>query len=838
MINSISDHAMTKSNEENPSQEESDDNQGPLPQIYTAAEPPLHTRNSNKVYKSGPLFLSSKGIGWTSWKKRWFILTSTSLVFFRSDPNAILPKGSEVNCTLGGIDLNSSGSVVVKEDKKLITVQFPDGRDGRTFTLKAETSEDLNEWKSVLEEALAHAPKATVSVTQNGNAKNDQGVDGSDQYCEVNLAKDRKSAKPMVIGGPVLLALENIDGTPSFLEKALRFVEQHGVKVEGILRQAADVEDVERRIREYEQGKTEFSPEEDAHVIADCVKYVLRELSSSPIPASCCKALVEAGRTERSKRLAAIRNAIYETFPEPNCRLLQRTLMMMQAIAANKVQNRMSVSAVAACMAPLLLRPLLAGECELEHNDVDGDGSIQLLQAAAAANNAQAICITLLEEYDNLFGEGPVASDIYSETEESGTESEELSDEGETSEDYTDDDATDGTDGDIEEDYKHTSSGSRRKAVETEECDKSSGSSQSGSLSEEYLETSDSDKKLVPTETSKNIHEGGQAKSFSAESPLSYMSPQALNKLADQAKGSEHLIESLERQKNALLDCRLALEKDVSVLQDQLQKESELTTALEAGLRGSQGPRNMSAHIDEKTMEMLGEIARVELDINNLKQSADDLRVQLDQKREQNFRLQHMKQTQKIFELSFAPNEKLQLSKHHSLMDRAEYSKDKKRGLSSSSCRHSIEQLPPDTSYNSKSAGLSSSTSLSDSGISTLASTNSRKSFSRGEGINLTTSVFSKFTDRLPFLNNRKSTSNESQNSEKDRNTGQPVYSLERGSRSESRKSFQRIDKSQESEAHWPSSERDNYHPSFHFRDKGLDEGDQRIFKQRTKTYQ
>lgn len=26
------------------------------------------------------------GIGWTSWKKRWFILTRTSLVFFRSDP--------------------------------------------------------------------------------------------------------------------------------------------------------------------------------------------------------------------------------------------------------------------------------------------------------------------------------------------------------------------------------------------------------------------------------------------------------------------------------------------------------------------------------------------------------------------------------------------------------------------------------------------------------------------------------------------------------------------------------------------------------------------------------
>ena len=32
------------------------------------------------------LYTSYTGIGWTSWKKRWFILTETSLVFYRSDP--------------------------------------------------------------------------------------------------------------------------------------------------------------------------------------------------------------------------------------------------------------------------------------------------------------------------------------------------------------------------------------------------------------------------------------------------------------------------------------------------------------------------------------------------------------------------------------------------------------------------------------------------------------------------------------------------------------------------------------------------------------------------------
>jgi hypothetical protein len=46
--------------------------------------------SGNAVFKSGPLFISSKGIGWKSWKKRWFILTRTSLVFFKSDPVSIL----------------------------------------------------------------------------------------------------------------------------------------------------------------------------------------------------------------------------------------------------------------------------------------------------------------------------------------------------------------------------------------------------------------------------------------------------------------------------------------------------------------------------------------------------------------------------------------------------------------------------------------------------------------------------------------------------------------------------------------------------------------------------
>ncbi|XP_074332767.1 rho GTPase-activating protein 6-like isoform X3 [Apium graveolens] len=94
-----------------------------------------------------------------------------------------------------------------------------------------------------------------------------------------NQWRERRPVKSLVVGRPILLALEDIDGGSSFLEKALQFLEKYGTKVEGILRQAADVEEMDHRVQEYEQGKVNFGEDEDAHVIGDCVKtasYVLR----------------------------------------------------------------------------------------------------------------------------------------------------------------------------------------------------------------------------------------------------------------------------------------------------------------------------------------------------------------------------------------------------------------------------------------------------------------------------------------------------------------------------------------------------------------------------------
>ncbi|XP_073281878.1 rho GTPase-activating protein REN1-like isoform X6 [Primulina huaijiensis] len=800
------------------------------------APPSPAFHGGSKVYKNGPLFLSSKGIGWTSWKKRWFILTQTSLVFFRTDPNVVPQKGSEVNLTLGGIDLNSSGSVVVKEDKKLLTVLFPDGRDGRAFTLKAETLEDLHEWKAALEEALKNAPSAALVIGQNGKLKNDQ-PNAADVSSE--QSKDRH-VKSLVIGRPILLALEDIDGTPSFLEKALRFVEENGVKTEGILRQAADVDDVEHRIREFEKGKCEFSLDEDPHVIADCVKYVIRELPSSPVPASCCKALLEACRTERGMRLNAVRLAICETFPEPNRRLLQRILMMMQKVASNKAVNRMSTSAVAACMAPLLLRPLLAGDCDLENDfDVGGDGSVQLLQAAAAANHAQTIVITLLEEYDNIFGECSVTPEPYTDSEESGSESEEITDDDEDSFDDDGDDATEDSHADADEDFENELSATSSDTSENEYHKKMqiSGSHSSGSkshqvddvlkASQNYLSSSsqsemlqhgciekidevqnhcDDDAKIqlndsneilgaYPSESSRLQHSSKPShepvrsvrrsavwgrtpgkKNLSMESidipfedeaeiqKLESMKSDLQNKISKEEKANLHLQDALEKRKRDLHERRLALEKDVARLQEQLKKELELRTALEAGLRISEQPHSVPSIADEKREQN----SRIGYDVGN----------QLNQSPNDQSKLKKKQLDFGALIISGAPDNSSR-SKHEYNLDKTDGFQDRKLD-SPSSTRKSLPLIPQADSFrNPKATGALNLSPNTELGTNTPSTTSSRKSNTRGEGSNSTTSALSKLTNRLNFLKERRSQiATELRNLDKGENSSQPIQNL------------------------------------------------------------
>lgn len=42
-----------------------------------------------KAVIEASFFIDCSGLGWKSWKRRWFILTRTSLVFFKNDPVSV-----------------------------------------------------------------------------------------------------------------------------------------------------------------------------------------------------------------------------------------------------------------------------------------------------------------------------------------------------------------------------------------------------------------------------------------------------------------------------------------------------------------------------------------------------------------------------------------------------------------------------------------------------------------------------------------------------------------------------------------------------------------------------
>ena len=51
----------------------------------------------------------------------------------------------------------------------------------------------------------------------------------------MTVGREKRPIKSLVVGRPILLALEDIDGSPSFLEKALYFIEKHGRAKESLL---------------------------------------------------------------------------------------------------------------------------------------------------------------------------------------------------------------------------------------------------------------------------------------------------------------------------------------------------------------------------------------------------------------------------------------------------------------------------------------------------------------------------------------------------------------------------------------------------------------------------
>ncbi|KAE8684575.1 Rho GTPase activation protein with PH domain, putative isoform 2 [Hibiscus syriacus] len=340
--------------------------------------------------------------------------------------------------------------------------------------------------------------------------------------------------------------------------------------------------------------------------------------------------------------------------------------MMMQTVASHKSENLMSSSAVAACMAPLLLLPLLSGDCEIETDfDVGADNSsMQLLQAAAAANHAQTIVMTLLEHYDKIFGEGCVSSEFYSDSEETESESEEEADDDGSYEDDECEDESQGSDDDNNSAESGTGSESGQsvksgddktqvvvagvggeqsakgkrwvaeqpapRATTKERRKKEDSESSSSSSATETNKPNELSKPPVSSATkppvvgngpghqvthstvrgrssgSKTVSMGFTDLPCEEEAAVESLESEKSDlqkRLTEEIEGNTILEANLEKRKRTLHEQRLALEKEVARLEEELQRAREKRMALEAGINPSQGPASPPIKLEEKLVQ-------------------------------------------------------------------------------------------------------------------------------------------------------------------------------------------------------------------------------------------
>nr|CAN78350.1 hypothetical protein VITISV_022837 [Vitis vinifera] len=238
----------------------------------------------------------------------------------------------------------------------------------------------------------------------------------------------------------------------------------------------------------------------------------------------------------------------------------------------------------------------------------------------------------------------------------------------------------------------------------------------------------------------------------------------------------------------------------------------------------SQGPLPISATIDGKVKAELEEVALTEADVINLKQRVDDLSAQLNQQCEVNCGPMHdscsepqrtqnhqakLKDKQKDVETTSTSHLHEKSTRNKVQQDACMDGADRENKKHESKNPLQNQQLDPvRSSCSSKFVGAQATSSAADPAVGRSNShSNSKKSGTRNEGSNSTTSALSKLTTRLNFLKERRTQiANEIQNMDKGRSSSscsssnQAAQNPERGRGSEGRQPVQNMDKSQASE--------------------------------------
>lgn len=172
-----------------------------------------------------------------------------------------------------------------------------------------------------------------------------------------NRVKSSATHYPLNPFGTKLANLCETVRVPTFVTICTTFLEQKGLKTEGIFRISGNASRIQKLKLAFERGeRNKFSSKEDPHVVACLLKLFFRQLPDPLLTFDLYDCWIAAQEFPDEFRFNAIQKLV-DMLPQPNLTVLIHLCEFMKTVASHSEFNKMTADNLSICMAPNILRP-------------------------------------------------------------------------------------------------------------------------------------------------------------------------------------------------------------------------------------------------------------------------------------------------------------------------------------------------------------------------------------------------------------------------------------------------------------------------------------------------
>lgn len=144
---------------------------------------------------------------------------------------------------------------------------------------------------------------------------------------------------------------------PVWLEKAIEFLEQKALGIQGVFRVSPPKTQLDDTKKKLDSGQEIDWTSLDEHVCTGTIKLFLRELPQPLLTFELYSKFVAAADNEDDASKVKAVKGVLSDLPKPNLALLKRLLALMVLIERNKEVNKMTASNLAVVLCPSILYP-------------------------------------------------------------------------------------------------------------------------------------------------------------------------------------------------------------------------------------------------------------------------------------------------------------------------------------------------------------------------------------------------------------------------------------------------------------------------------------------------